>query len=357
MQQDHATLNNRGLDIFAAGNPLLASKVLKQAYTTEPGELGILVNLGLSLMQAGQDIAAEHCYHLALKSKNLKTKRSAAKNLGFVHLWRGNYRTGWAFHGKRFDGEPFLKSQWKGEPLNGRPLVVWNDVGMGDAFQFSRYTRALVDRGEQVIFAVDACQIDIFKNHLAWGLHAVVDRNKLDLNACLHIPLMSLIPLVDEDTRWGRNWCGPTWNLGQAPKNLYPPRRVGLCWSSNRQDKSMHSYKSVDVEQILSQYKTELANVSLASLQVDEMDAHQMLGLRPASKNWLDTLTTIESCSAVISVDTAVAHLAAGADIPTHLLLGPICDWRWRRPEEGQWYPSLRSAQPVTAEVDNVQCS
>lgn len=119
----------------------------------------------------------------------------------------------------------------------------------------------------------------------------------------------------------------------------------------------MHSYKSVDVAQILSQYKTELANVSLASLQVDEMDAHQMLGLRPASKNWLDTLTTIGSCSAVISVDTAVAHLAAGADIPTHLLLGPICDWRWRRPEEGQWYPSLRSAQPVTAEVDNVHCS
>jgi len=357
MQQDHATLNNRGLDIFAAGHPLLASKVLKQAYTTEPGELGILVNLGLSLMQAGQDIAAEHCYQLALKSEDRKTRRSAAKNLGFVHLSRGNYRTGWTFHGQRFDGEPFLESQWKGEPLNGRPLVVWNDVGMGDAFQFSRYTRVLVDRGERVIFAVDACQIDIFTRHLAWDLHAVVDRNKLDLNACRHIPLMSLIPLLDEDTQWGRNWCGPTWKLSQTPKDQIPPTKVGLCWSSNRQDKSMHSYKSVDVEQILRQYETELANKSLVSLQVDEGDAHRMLGLRQASKNWQDTLTSIGSCSAVISVDTAVAHLAAGADIPTHLILGPIFDWRWRRPEEGKWYPRLHFARPVTADGQSVHCS
>ena len=55
-------------------------------------------------------------------------------------------------------------------------LTVWNDVGMGDAFQFVRYTLPLLQRGEKVRFAVAASQIPLFRDHLAWPLSEVVDR-------------------------------------------------------------------------------------------------------------------------------------------------------------------------------------
>ena len=81
------------------------------------------------------------------------------------------------------------------------------------------------------------------------------------------------------------------------------------------------------------------------SLQTDEAEAHQRLKLQPARPDWSDTLKRIGQCCAVFSVDTAVAHLSAGSERPTTLLLGDPPDWRWRPvPEDPQaplWYPSL----------------
>ena len=57
---------------------------------------------------------------------------------------------------------PSKQREWRGDPLNGQPLTVWNDVGMGDAFQFVRYTLPLLQRGEKVRFAVAASQIALF---------------------------------------------------------------------------------------------------------------------------------------------------------------------------------------------------
>ena len=87
------------------------------------------------------------------------------------------------------------QSEWRGDPLNGQVLTVWNDVGMGDAFQFVRYTLPLLQRGEKVRFAVAASQISLFRDHLAWELTEVVDRRSVDhLHGGPQIPLMSLIP-------------------------------------------------------------------------------------------------------------------------------------------------------------------
>ena len=95
---------------------------------------------------------------------------SAAKNLGFLLLWRGDQKQGWYWHGRRFDGEPFKASEWRGDPLGGQPLTVWNDVGMGDAFQFVRYTLPLLQRGEKVRFAVAASQIPLFRDLISRGI-------------------------------------------------------------------------------------------------------------------------------------------------------------------------------------------
>jgi ADP-heptose:LPS heptosyltransferase len=47
----------------------------------------------------------------------------------------------------------------------------------------------------------------------------------------------------------------------------------------------------------------------------------------------------------VISVDTAIAHLAGGAGRPVDLLLGNPADWRWRQFENNDqlWYPDLQT--------------
>ena len=247
---DPLACNSGGLDCFAAGDPAAAEALLRQAFQGLPQERGILVNLGLALMQQGKVDQAERCYRIAFTSDELRVRRSAAKNLGFLLLWRGDHQQGWHWHSRRFEGETFKASEWRGDPLNGQPLTVWNDVGMGDAFQFVRYTLPLLQRGEKVRFAVAESQIAVFRDHLAWELTEVVDRRSVDhIHGGPQIPLMSLIPLLDGNTLWGRRFSEPTWRITQSKNGAQ--QDVGLCWANNPQDRTMHAYKSCAPEQLL----------------------------------------------------------------------------------------------------------
>ena len=174
-----ADFNKLGLTFFEKGDLENSSRYLKLAYKQWSEQSGILINLGLALMQKGMHEEAERCYKIAKKTGDIKTKRAAFKNLGFLYLWRGDWDAGWRHHDKRFLGEEFRKNQWRGEPLNGQPLIVWNDVGMGDAFQFIRYTKELMTGMKKIIFAVDKNQIEIIKNYLNWELFNVIDRDSV----------------------------------------------------------------------------------------------------------------------------------------------------------------------------------
>jgi hypothetical protein len=350
---DPAKLNDDGLEAFANGNPAQAQSFLEKAYRELPEESGILVNLGLALMQQSQIKKAEHCYQIAAKSPEQRVRRSAAKNLGFLYLWSGRHKEGWHWHGKRFEGECFNQTIWRGDPLNHRVLTVWNDVGMGDAFQFVRYTLPLIQRKERIRFAVDKSQIPLFRNHLAWSFMDVVDRNTIDhLDGEPHIPLMSLIPLLDSSTIWGRQFAEPIWRIPNTSNQSASENKVGICWASNPQDRTMHRYKSTTSKRLLQLQQQKFPSTHLVSLQTDEAEAHNKLGLIPPTKNWCETLMLIAECNQVISVDTAVAHLAAGSGIPTCLLLGHPPDWRWQQlPSQDStplWYPCIQKEDLTT---------
>ena len=346
---DPIRYNKEGLECFAAGDPIAAELLLKKAYRNLATETGFLVNLGLALMQRGRINQAERAYRLALQSNERRVRRSAAKNLGFLLLWRGDYQQGWYWHGQRFAGESFEANQWRGDPLNGRTLTVWNDVGMGDAFQFVRYTLPLIQQGEKVRFAVAASQIPLFRDHLAWPLTEVVDRKKHSPGeGGPHIPLMGLIALLDRNTLWGRRFAQPTWKL--AKRIDVAGERVGLCWASNPADRTMHVYKSSTPQRLLALKHKRHPESTTVSLQTDEAKAHIELGLKPPRRDWVNTLHSVSTCKAVVSVDTAVAHLAAGSGCPVQLLLGYPPDWRWRPIPGNQssplWYPHI-SVEPL----------
>ena len=80
---DPVQCNSDGLESFAAGDPAAAEHLLRQSFQGIPDERGILVNLGLALMQQSKVDQAERCYRLALSSDEQRVRRSAAKTLAF----------------------------------------------------------------------------------------------------------------------------------------------------------------------------------------------------------------------------------------------------------------------------------
>ena len=65
--------------------------------------------------------------------------------------------------------------------------------------------------------------------------------------------------------------------------------------------------------------------------------------LAPALRDFADTAAVVATLDAVISVDTAVAHLAGAMGKPLFLMLPFAADFRWlRERRDSPWYPSAR---------------
>jgi ADP-heptose:LPS heptosyltransferase len=69
-----------------------------------------------------------------------------------------------------------------------------------------------------------------------------------------------------------------------------------------------------------------------------------------------DTAALIQAMDLVISIDTAVAHLAGALAKPVWIMLSFNPDWRWLpRREDSPWYPTARLfRQPKPGDWDNV---
>ena len=68
-----------------------------------------------------------------------------------------------------------------------------------------------------------------------------------------------------------------------------------------------------------------------------------MVSLAPLLGNFSDTAYALRGMDLLITVDTALAHLAGALGIPTLLLVSYIPDWRWMMGRaDSPWYPTLR---------------
>jgi ADP-heptose:LPS heptosyltransferase len=82
---------------------------------------------------------------------------------------------------------------------------------------------------------------------------------------------------------------------------------------------------------------------------VPETDARLMAGLPNLMHlgdelaDFNDTAAVIDSLDLVVTIDTAVAHLAGAMGKPTWILLPHAPEWRWMLDrEDTPWYPTAR---------------
>jgi ADP-heptose:LPS heptosyltransferase len=106
-----------------------------------------------------------------------------------------------------------------------------------------------------------------------------------------------------------------------------------------------------------------LPDISFISLQHDvrEEDAAllnaetDVFQFEQRFRDFADTAAVIASLDAVVTVDTAVAHLAGAMGKPLFLLLPFAADFRWlRERQDTPWYPTARLyRQPAFGDWNN----
>ena len=143
-----------------------------------------------------------------------------------------------------------------------------------------------------------------------------------------------------------------------APR-LVGKRRVGLCFAARRPAVQANGAVNGELKSIPGASLNQLADVphtqwfslhdsSTAPLLADGPSL-DIVDLSPWITDFADTAAAIAHLDLVITVDTAVAHLAGGLGAPTWLLLRRNADWRWGVDrEDAVWYPQMRVFRQTT---------
>lgn len=319
------------------------------------------INLGSAL--AVQERFEESCRVLRRGVELDDSCNDAKFNLALTLLTIGEYGEGWQFYETRLRlpdkvRPPYTTKPWDGDFTINGPLMVWSEQGYGDNIQFARYIPILVEAGLQVTYATRAPLIPLFRECLAPHAPTIVEQHPDNLAGYQHhIAVMSLPRLLD--TRLETVPVMPRYlrTPSTIPSHLQIQRRpfalhVGLVWASGVDNKDMYSHKSLPLNELMplfDRWRNDRLMV-LHSLQVG-VDAQQLTpwlnqrGIVDHScqlNNFLDTACLISQFDLVITVDTAVAHVAGAMGKPTWCLLQHNADWRWLRGRsDTPWYPSM----------------
>ena len=321
------------------------------------------INLGSAL--AVQDRFEEACAVLRRGVELDDSCNDAKFNLGLTLLTIGEFEEGWHFYDTRLRlpdkvRPPLPTPMWDGklESLGGKPLLVWCEQGFGDNIQFARYLPILVEAGVQVTYSTRKPLMRLFRECLAPHAPAIVEHTPSELQGFEHhVALLSLPKLCGTRLDTVPMMPGYLKAPGQIPPQLKVQRQpfalhIGLVWASGVDNKDMYADKSMQLEPLLTLFDSWRNErlVVLHSLQVG-VDADQLepwrgqRGIVDHSADlgdFHDTAAVLSQLDLVVTVDTAVAHVAGAMAKPVWLLLQHNADFRWLRGRsDTPWYPSM----------------
>ncbi len=355
-------LNQLAIALTEQGRYAEGIALFRDAAALEPGNSVAWTNLACTLATEGGFDEALACYRRAI---TLKPDHAAIRlNHAICLLKAGRGMQGWAEYEwrLRLPGhtelplDRLLANLDDDTRLDGEVILVTQEEGLGDTLQFMRYLPALRDRGATVVAWVPP----VLRSLLARidGI-SVLDGEVERLTFGRHCPFISL----------PRAFSATTDALPGTPYLTVDPARiasmrphlpqtsellVGLVWGGaprpeNRQAFSVDRRRSIGLAAL-----APLAGVThtrLVSLQLGPY--REQLGETPpglalhdpmsACADMEDTAALIDGLDVVLSVDTAIVHLAGGMGKPVLLLDRYDNCWRWGHGrDDSLWYPSLR---------------
>jgi tetratricopeptide (TPR) repeat protein len=274
-----------------------------------------------------------------------------------VLLARGEYAEGFEQYESRWltrgaGSRPVSDAPlWLGSSsLEGKCILVCSEQGLGDVLQFSRYAALLAHRAAEVILRVPEPLVQLMRS-LPGAVRVIGAADPLPAHD-FHCPLLSLplafatrletipaqVPYLHCSAEAAARWAAA---LGPRRKP-----RIGIAWAG-RQVPPLTQVRDVALEALLPLLELDAQFISLQQT-VPPRDRALLESLPLARygetvRDFADCAGLIENLDLVISVDTAVVHLAGALGKPVWLMNRKASCWRWLRGRnDSPWYPTLR---------------
>jgi Flp pilus assembly protein TadD len=349
--------NNLGAALYQARRMDEAIAAYRRALELKADHPEVLSNLGLALCASGKNEEAIAAYREAIRLKD--DYAEAHYYLGISLLLKGEFEEGWrenewrwlikdARSRPRKCGQPM----WGGEDLSGRTILLDAEQGFGDVIQFVRYVPEVAKRGGRVILMCYAELVRLLQG--VAGVEQICSRNPPPVFD-VHCPLASLpgvmgtrldsisaeVPYLKADEAIAEAWGK---KIGSRGDRL----RVGLVWAGQ----PSHN-RDMERSISLSQFGplASRGDIDFYSLQKGEAASQandppagmELIDFTAGLRDFAETAGLVSQLDLLVTVDTAVAHLAGAMGKPVWVLLAQLPDWRWMLDRgDSPWYPTMR---------------
>lgn len=382
---------NLGKELTTHGDEDAGMEMLRRAIAINPKNAAAHLQVGVVLQNRGflADAAQAYRRSLDLDGDNVITRSNLGlvlSLLGDAHglelleevvgqkpedpashwhwgeklLLHGDFERGWEEYEWRMRVDSFLSQHraftqplWSGEPLDGMTILLYAEQGQGDTIQFARYAKLVADRGGRVVLEVQPSLHRLLER--LPGVSECIAQGEPQPEFATFAPLMSLPCIMGTRADTIPAPVAPA--IPRTPRPLREFKQglqVGIVWAGNAKDKR-DRLRSTRLTQWAA--LADIAGIEFTSLQAGEAATQaQNPGQRipfvancGEVKDFADTAAMIADLDLVVTVDTAVAHLAGTMGKPVWILLYNAVDWRWGLyGDTTPWYPTARLFRQTT---------
>lgn len=279
-------------------------------------------------------------------------------NLALNLLLQGRYLEGWAEYEWRWKKPDFTSPlrhltvpRWDGAPLQGRAILLHAEQGFGDAIQFMRYAPLVAQRGGTVIVECHPQLVHIMQTvpgvarAVPFGVPLPPFSCQAPLLSLPHIlgttlqTVPSLCPYVSITAEYRKKWAAI---MATQPATM----RVGLVWAGKDYPDPLRSCRLADLAPLAAGSNSTFYSLQLGAgseQAVSPPSGMPLIDLTGQIHDFADTGALIEQLDLVVSIDTAVAHLAGALGKPVYVMLPLAPDWRWLlHRKDSPWYPTMK---------------
>lgn len=337
-----------------------AMSLARRSLVLQPSAAASHIGLALAEHDTGETERARRSNERALV---LQPDSDVARfNLSMVLLAQGDFMEGWRLYDARWRVErttyPTHAPPWQGGDPAGHSFVLVAEQGQGDTLHFVRYAPLLAALGARVHLMVQPALTRLLSEIPGVASVRSLDAPPPACDAC--VPLLSL-PRLFGTTLATIPASVPYLRAAERDRHVWGKRlanerrlKVGLAWAGAAHRDHVHINMVDRRRSVPLAALAPLAGspgVAFYSLQKGPAAAETMARCSALTlidwmdevRDFADTAALIEQLDLVISVDTAVCHLAGALARPVWVLSRYDACWRWLRGRpDSPWYPTLR---------------
>lgn len=356
-EDDAEGLNTRGMVLTALERLDEALECFERSLAICPDFADAINNCGTVQARRGNFMAALRCYErsLALAPDQVHARYNLSTTLLVLGEWRRGFRefeVRWRLFPHEAVRRNRLAPAWLGEcDVSGKTVLLHHEQGYGDAIQFSRYAPLVAQRAGRVIIAVPRALRSLMGT-LEGGVEVVADGDPMPAHDyCCGLMSLPTVFGTTPETAPASAWY---LKADRAIADLWRKRlgartraRIGLAWSGRRYP-PINRARDIPLGTIgpLLGLNADIVCLQqgLTQQEREVLARHPNVSLHGDGLNdFADTAALVENLDLVITVDTAIAHLAGALGKPVWLMNRFASCWRWLlNRADSPWYPTMR---------------